>query len=77
MKRFANVFNRTCLVRAGNERLLSSLFFRRPAYIAFTVTSGHLGFKCPEGGGCVGELGDYSGDEREERKIPNRPLPPK
>lgn len=76
MKRFANVFNRTCLVHAGNDKLLSSLFFRRPEYIAFTVTSGHLGWKCLERCWGGGTLGDYSGDGREERKIPTVPPPP-
>lgn len=78
MKGSPNVFNITCLVRAGNDTLLSSLFFRRPVTYSVYRYERPSWFEMSGGGGGVGGgLGDYSGDRREERKIPNRPPPPK
>ena len=74
MKGSPNVFNIICLVRAGNDTLLSFLFFRRPVTYSVYRYERPSWFEMSRGGG---GLGDYSGDRREERKIPNRPPPPK
>ena len=51
MKGSPNVFNITCLVRAGNDTLLSSLFFRRPVTYSVYRYERPSWFEMSRGGG--------------------------
>ena len=73
MKGSPNVFNITCLVRAGNDTLLSSLFLRRPVTYSVYRYERPSWFEMSRGGGGSG-ITAVTGGRREKYQTVPRPL---
>ena len=74
MKGSPNVFNITCLVRAGNDTLLSSLFFRRPVTYSVYRYERPSWFEMSQGGGGGSGITAVTGGRREKYQTVPRPL---